>query len=471
MKKITAAVLTAALFITSIGMAHADTAAVPISAEIEAASIDFEITESISMHYSGNGNDLTITDIVITNSKAEGMNLEVSEVAAEPIMGWAIMAKETDFTKILNKKQFALCLEGHDLSSGPYTAAGTIEEGESLKLSFTGKAGAFSSKVSEKAANIVVTISLEEAAVPISTLPVGSSVYMYIDGLATEFIVIQQGNPNTSVYDSSCNGAWVLTKDILKSAAVDSSNNDYANSDIHTYLNSTFINTLHTETQAQVKSVKIPYYNGTGSAGSAVSGSSGLQTKAFLLSCYEVGWTTSIHSNFPVEGACLEYFKGCEATDEKRSANLNGTATYWWLRSPYTGNAYRIWHVINSGSYSYSKSTTSYGVRPALVLDSATKVVVNGDGNYEVKISTGEIPKYTFTVNGTTYQFNEGMTWASFYKSEYNPYVTGSGSQFYLNLIEYMTYMVDDSYTDLKTSDGTLLKGSDKIVAGGSYIT
>lgn len=164
MKKLTAAGLLAALFISSIGIsaAYADIAAVPISAQIEAASVDFEITESVTMSYSGNGNELTISDIVISNNKVEGINLAVDSVDVSPIMGWKVAPADTDFTNKLNKKEFSIATGTHDFSAGAYTAAGTIEEGQSMTLSFTGKAGSFSSKVSEKAANIVVTISLED---------------------------------------------------------------------------------------------------------------------------------------------------------------------------------------------------------------------------------------------------------------------------------------------------------------------
>ena len=45
-----------------------------------------------------------------------------------------------------------------------------------------------------------------------STFPVGSIFKMNISGEPWEFIVVQQGNPNASLYDSSCNGTWLLMK-------------------------------------------------------------------------------------------------------------------------------------------------------------------------------------------------------------------------------------------------------------------
>ena len=141
----------------------------------------------------------------------------------------------------------------------------------------------------------------------LSALSVGSSVYLNVNGTKTEFLVVNQGLPS-SLYDSSCNGTWLLMKQIYTTRTWDSSNNDYENSDIHSYLNGTFLGLLDSDIQAAVKQVKIPYRKGTGSGGSTVSGSSGLSTKIFLLSGYELGWTTSNSSYFPVDGAKLSYF-------------------------------------------------------------------------------------------------------------------------------------------------------------------
>ena len=51
---------------------------------------------------------------------------------------------------------------------------------------------------------------------PISGFPVGTSVYLYEGGgTAVEYIIVQQGNPDTSTYDSSCNGTWIMRKEVL----------------------------------------------------------------------------------------------------------------------------------------------------------------------------------------------------------------------------------------------------------------
>ncbi len=216
------------------------------------------------------------------------------------------------------------------------------------------------------------------AAVALNSKAVGSTVKLKVDGTLRDFIIIHKGRPST-LYDSSCDGVWLLLKDCLESRQWHSSNsNSYKASTIHAYLNNEWFKKLDANIQAQVKQVKLPYVNGT--ANSAVaSGANGLSCKVFLLSGYEVGWTQNTNSYFPIDGAVLDYFKGTAATDAKRIAYLNGSATYWWLRSPNTYNADNAWLVNSNGSYNGSSCTSTYGVRPALILPSS--LLVSDDGS------------------------------------------------------------------------------------------
>lgn len=203
---------------------------------------------------------------------------------------------------------------------------------------------------------------------------VGSIVKLNVDGVATNFIVVHQGLPGT-MYDSSCDGTWLLMEDIYESRVWDSSDNDYANSDIHSYLNNTFVNLFDSDIKSAIKQVKIPYRAGRGSSTTVTSGSSGLSAKVFLLSYTEVGFSGSSYA--PVEGAVLSYFNG--ADNSKRIGYLNGSATGWWLRSPYTSRTGGAWGVRSGGSsYGNVSVTASYGVRPALVLP--YELNVNSDG-------------------------------------------------------------------------------------------
>lgn len=202
-----------------------------------------------------------------------------------------------------------------------------------------------------------------------SALPVGSVVKLMEGGTAVEYLVVNQGIPsNSSLYDASCDGTWLLRKDILELLAYNSSeNNSYKASAIHSYINSTFFNLLGEMEQSVIKQVKIPYVNETGGAGIA-SGASGLSAKVFLLSGYEIGIGGADY--LPRDGAKLDYFDQIAGADPKRIAYLNGSATNWWLRSPYTYRASttNVWYVYNNGGCNTIRSTYQYGVRPALIL-------------------------------------------------------------------------------------------------------
>ena len=209
---------------------------------------------------------------------------------------------------------------------------------------------------------------------------VGSTVKIKVNGTVKDFIIIHQGKPS-SVYDDSCNGTWLLMKDIYTTSKLDN-NNSYKDSNIHTYLNGTFYNLIDSNIRAAIKQVKIPYQNGTGSGGSLATGSNGLSTKVFLLSGYEVGWTTSDNGYFPKDGVRLAYFGNSSGGNSKRVAYNGSSAAIWWLRSPLASNDNGVWSVGTDGSSVNGWYFGSCGVRPAFILPST--LVVSDDGTVSV---------------------------------------------------------------------------------------
>lgn len=215
---------------------------------------------------------------------------------------------------------------------------------------------------------------------------VGSIVKIKVNGAAKDFIIVHQGKPS-SVYDDSCNGTWLLMKDIYTTYTF-GNNNSYKDSSIHTYLNGTFYNLIDSDIRAAIKQVKIPYLNGTGGGdGSLATGANGLSTKVFLLSGYEVGWTTSDDINFPKDGTRLAYFGSGSGGNSKRVAYNGSSTAMWWLRSPHTNNYGSVWAVNPEGSYDAGRwNYYSCDVRPALILPST--LFVSNDGT----VSTNTAP-------------------------------------------------------------------------------
>lgn len=215
-------------------------------------------------------------------------------------------------------------------------------------------------------------IALSSAGTKIETLNVGQSVYANVGGVRKKFIVVHQGLPS-SLYDASCDGTWLLMKDIYDNRQWNSRNsNAYETSDINTYLNGPFFNLFDSNIQGIIKQVKIPYRKNGGSGDADQSGANGLSAKIFLLSGYEVGWTTSNHERFPQDGTKLSYFESGTGTsaNKKRTAYLNGSAAIWWLRSPSIGYTDRVWRIGAGGRYDYNNVFSSFGIRPALILPS-----------------------------------------------------------------------------------------------------
>lgn len=217
----------------------------------------------------------------------------------------------------------------------------------------------------------------------IGTLAVGKTITLNVSGKAKEFIVVHQGKPS-SLYDDSCNGTWLLMKDIYENRAWQSGGiNKYESSDVHTYLNNTFLNLFDSNIKDAIKQVKIPYRKNGGSGGTDQNGLNGLSAKIFLLSGYEVGFTTGETQYLPVDGAKLSYFESGISTsaNNKRIAKLNGSVATWWLRSPSTSNTNQAWCVISTGNRNNDFASVSYGIRPALILPSTFAIYTDSAGN------------------------------------------------------------------------------------------
>ena len=256
------------------------------------------------------------------------------------------------------------------------------------------------------------------AYVTLSSKAIGSTIKLKVNGSAKDFIVVHQGKPS-SVYDDSCNGTWLLMKDIYENRQWHSSNtNDYANSTIHSYLNSTFLNLFESNIKNAIKQVKLPYRKGSGTSTTVTSGSNGLSAKIFLLSATETSFS---FSSMPSgEGAELAYFKGCadNSSDSKRVAYLNGSAAGWWLRSPSCGgNSSSALGVYSNGDWYGDGCSNSSGIRPALILPSTLLVSDDGTVSTNTAPSTpGSISVPSSIMGGT----NISISWAKSSDAESN---------------------------------------------------
>lgn len=209
-----------------------------------------------------------------------------------------------------------------------------------------------------------------------STLSVGQSVYLKESSTLIEYIIVNRGVPG-AMYDTSCDGMWLMRKDLYVSRVWSSTTDGlYANSSIHTYLNGTFYNRFDSAAKSAIKEVKIPYCTDV-SNHIAGTKSNGLTTKVFLPSYWEVGGYDTSDSlcsyGMVKEGVCFDYFpKDSKYTNNRtaRIANLNGTATRWWTRTPGASSQHPLFTVAANGNFdAYGTGATGKcGARPTLII-------------------------------------------------------------------------------------------------------
>lgn len=199
-------------------------------------------------------------------------------------------------------------------------------------------------------------------------LNVGDRIKIKENGVSENYIIVHKGLPS-SMYDSSCDGVWVLREYnyYLYQVWNNVSNNYYQNSRVEQYLRNTFYNLFDENMKKVIKTVKIPYVNGT--KGSVASGSNGLSCNVFMLSFNEVNGTHSDVQAIPNDGYCLSYF-----AEDTEDVNNKSTSTVWWLRSPRTIDTDGVWVVMPNGHITYVHSTQQFHMRPALILDSSSSI-------------------------------------------------------------------------------------------------
>lgn len=223
----------------------------------------------------------------------------------------------------------------------------------------------------------------------IGNVPVGTILHLKENGVYQDYLVVHQGLPS-SMYDASCNGTWLLRRN-LYSKMTFGSNNDYENSEIAEYLNTDFIGIFESGIQGLIQQAKIPYRKGTGSGGTTKTGANGLSAKVFLLSIKEIDVGGSSGA-WPNDGSPLSYFKG--AAKSKKIAYYNGEAQRWWLRTPNINETAGLWYIIHDGSYSETNVYSSWYIRPSLIFP--TNILV--DDNNNILAATYPTPPASITV-------------------------------------------------------------------------
>lgn len=234
-----------------------------------------------------------------------------------------------------------------------------------------------------------------EVSIDLSTATVGQEINLPVNGVMTPHIVVHIGNPDPGLYDASCDGVWLLRKDIVENGQWNASNvNTLPGSTIMTTMQG-YVDDYDETVQAAIKTVKIPYCVGGGDT-TVNSGANGLECKIFPLGVYEVGWTTDVNPRFPVDGARLAYFldgTGAAAL-QQRIAALNSSPSHWFTRSPLTNNAQTVCNIYPNGSHGGNSAIESYGIRPCFIFPNTFSAT------YYVDIRGNVHPSQEYTAAG-----------------------------------------------------------------------
>ena len=207
--------------------------------------------------------------------------------------------------------------------------------------------------------------------------PVGSIVKLREDGQWHEYLIVHQGNPDPNIYDTSCNGTWLLRRYCVDKRQWSANKvNDYEKSTIQSWLNREMLQKFDISVQKLIKQVRIPYRRVSGTVGIDFTGSRGLQCKCFLLGASEVGWANIFGSE---GGIALDYFKGFGTRDSRRCTTYNGKSISQWLRTPHDGSTEYVVTIDRDegGYFGRYANDTEVGVQPALIL--SQDILVNSD--------------------------------------------------------------------------------------------
>ena len=225
--------------------------------------------------------------------------------------------------------------------------------------------GRYGFQTSRQNAQALVT---PQASIPLETLPDGTLLRLGESGIGVNFRLLTQG------YELTSNGSGkilVMREDIHSKRLWNTTiNNVYASSEIHAWLNGTYLNYLDESVRGQIQDTSIP-----------VVGSGRITTKVFLLSYTEVGFTQEDNRHSPIEGTALGYF----SSNAARVAYLNGAPTIWWLRSKSTSGTTRyVLTVYSNGSNNSDSCDVADGIRPCFCLPAAMLFSgsPNADGSY-----------------------------------------------------------------------------------------
>lgn len=186
---------------------------------------------------------------------------------------------------------------------------------------------------------------------------VGDKKNITVNGVTYQAQIIGFDHDTLTTADGSRTKAGITFQlvDCMKTTyPMNSSNtnvNGWRGSAMRTSTMATLLNQLSTDLKNVLK-----FVNKVSSVGNNSSGLETTSDKLFLLSEIEIFGSTQY--SYAGEGKQYEYYAAGNSTIKK----VNGSADYWWERSPRSGYTYNFCNVGTNGNASNNNASNSYGV-------------------------------------------------------------------------------------------------------------
>ena len=220
----------------------------------------------------------------------------------------------------------------------------------------------------------------QEYNLDMSTVQVGDIIQLPVNGRMVQHTVVHIGNPNTSIYDTSCDGVWVLSNEAPVAApmfpretAYPSSGLGWGTAEVRATYES-IKTTYASEVQTAMKTVLLPYdYNMPNTDGNTpvfnvATLSNGQSSTVFPLSAIEYGLSASSYPELATASNVLDYFANQGSriiSSGARYATRDMEKTI--LTSVEAGRACRVVNG-NTGGFQTLSTNASVYHRPAFIL-------------------------------------------------------------------------------------------------------
>lgn len=220
----------------------------------------------------------------------------------------------------------------------------------------------------------------QEYDLDLSTVQVGDIIQLPVNGRMVQHTIVHIGNPNASIYDTSCDGVWVLSNEAPVAAPVFPRETAYPSSGLGwgtaevraTY--ESIKTTYASEVQTAMKTVLLPYdYNMPNTAGETpvfniATLSNGQSSTVFPLSAIEYGLSASTYPELATASNVLDYFANQGSRIISSGARY---ATRDMEKTILTSvEAGRVCRVVNGNTGGFQTLSTNASVyhRPAFIL-------------------------------------------------------------------------------------------------------